>query len=93
MLELDARLRRVGDELELDARTSADHRKLGISHGMLGMIPTPSGLIVHGRLSPMSVEGARYGFAMAVKLTFESSRGGEPVCVANALCRVFADGR
>jgi polyisoprenoid-binding protein YceI len=49
-LELDARLRRVGDELEIDARTNADHRKLGMSHGSLGMIPTPSELIVHGRL-------------------------------------------
>ena len=49
-LELDARLRRVGDELEVDARTNADHRKLGMSHGLLGMIPTPSKLIVHGRL-------------------------------------------
>jgi polyisoprenoid-binding protein YceI len=49
-LEFDARLRRVGDELEVDARTSADHRKLGMSHGTLGMIPTPSELIVHGRL-------------------------------------------
>ena len=49
-LELDARLRRVGDEFEVDARTYADHRKLGMSHGILGMIPTPSELIVHGRL-------------------------------------------
>jgi polyisoprenoid-binding protein YceI len=49
-LELDARLRRVGDELEVDARTYADHRTLGMSHGILGMIPTPSELIVHGRL-------------------------------------------
>jgi polyisoprenoid-binding protein YceI len=49
-LDLDASPRRVGDELELDARTYADHRKLGMSHGMLGMIPTPSELIVHGRL-------------------------------------------
>lgn len=49
-LELDARLRRVGDELEVDAGTNADHRKLGMSHGLLGMIPTPSKLIVHGRL-------------------------------------------
>ena len=49
-LELDARLRRVGDELEINARTYADHRKLGMSHGLLGMIPTPSELIVHGRL-------------------------------------------
>ena len=49
-LELDARLRRVREELEVDARTQADHRKLGMSHGMLGMIPSPSELIVHGRL-------------------------------------------
>lgn len=49
-LELDARLRPVGDELEVDARAYADHRLLGMSHGVLGMIPTPSELIVHGRL-------------------------------------------
>lgn len=49
-LELDASLRRVGEELEIEARTHADHRKLGMSHGMLGMIPTPSELVVHGRL-------------------------------------------
>jgi polyisoprenoid-binding protein YceI len=48
-LELDARVRRVG-ELEVDARTNADHRTLGMSHGLLGMIPTPSELTVHGRL-------------------------------------------
>jgi polyisoprenoid-binding protein YceI len=50
-LELEAGLRPVGDEFEVDARTYADHRKLGMSHGILGMIPTPSELIVHGRLS------------------------------------------
>jgi polyisoprenoid-binding protein YceI len=49
-LELDATLRPEGDEFEIDARTSADHRMLGMSHGMLGMIPTPSELVVHGRL-------------------------------------------
>ncbi|MBV9007404.1 MAG: YceI family protein [Solirubrobacterales bacterium] len=49
-LKLAASLRRVGDEFEIDARTYADHRKLGMSHGLLGMIPTPSELIVHGRL-------------------------------------------
>ena len=49
-LELEAGLRPVGDEFEVDARTYADHRKLGMSHGILGMIPTPSELIVHGRL-------------------------------------------
>jgi polyisoprenoid-binding protein YceI len=49
-LELAARLRRVGDELEVDTTTNADHRKLGMSHGLLGMIPTPTKLIVNGRL-------------------------------------------
>jgi polyisoprenoid-binding protein YceI len=49
-LEIDARLRRVGEELELEATTTADHRKLGMSHGTLGMIPTPSELTVRGRL-------------------------------------------
>ena len=49
-LNLDASLRRVGDELEVEAHTSADHRKLGMIHGRLGMIRTPSELIVHGRL-------------------------------------------
>lgn len=49
-LDLDASLRPVGDELEVEARTYADHRQLAMSHGLLGMIPTPSELIVHGRL-------------------------------------------
>jgi polyisoprenoid-binding protein YceI len=49
-LELEAGLGPVGDEFEIDARTYADHRKLGMSHGMLGMIPTPSELIVQARL-------------------------------------------
>jgi polyisoprenoid-binding protein YceI len=49
-LELDATLRPIGDEFDIETRTLADHRKLGMSHGMLGMIPTPSELIVHGRL-------------------------------------------
>jgi polyisoprenoid-binding protein YceI len=49
-LELNARLRRVGEELEVDARTYEDQRELGMSHGILGMIHTPSELIVQGRL-------------------------------------------
>jgi polyisoprenoid-binding protein YceI len=49
-LNLDANLRRAGDELEVEARTSADHRELGMSDGLLGMIRAPSELIVHGRL-------------------------------------------
>ncbi len=49
-LDLDASLRRVGDELEVEARTYGDHRELGMSNGLLGMIRTPSELIVHARL-------------------------------------------
>ena len=49
-LELEGSLRRVGEELEVDARTYADHRKLGMSNGTLGMIRPPSELHVHGRL-------------------------------------------
>ena len=49
-LDMDASLRRVGDELEVEARTYGDHRELGMSNGLLGMIRTPSELIVHARL-------------------------------------------
>jgi polyisoprenoid-binding protein YceI len=49
-LELEARLRRVGDELEVEATTGADHRELGMTHSTLGMIRTPSELILRGRL-------------------------------------------
>jgi polyisoprenoid-binding protein YceI len=49
-LSLDATLRRAGDELEIEARSAADHRKIGMIHSPLGMIRTPSELIIHGRL-------------------------------------------
>ncbi len=49
-IELEATLRPVGDELKLDATTNGDHEKLGMSSGTLGMIRTPSELIVQGRL-------------------------------------------
>ena len=49
-LNLDATLRRAGDELEVEARTSVDHRQVGMIHSPLGMIRTPSELIVRGRL-------------------------------------------
>lgn len=51
-LELEATLRAVGDELELNATTTADHEQLGMSSGLLGMIRTPSELVVEGRLIP-----------------------------------------
>jgi polyisoprenoid-binding protein YceI len=49
-LDVDATLRRVGDELEVDGTAQADHLELGMSNGMLGMIRAPSELVVHGRL-------------------------------------------
>ena len=49
-LDVDAALRPVDGELEVGANTHADHLELGMSHGMLGMIRSPSELIVRGRL-------------------------------------------
>jgi polyisoprenoid-binding protein YceI len=49
-LELEAAVRPVGDELEVVASTHVDHRELGMTHSTLGMIRTPSELIVRGRL-------------------------------------------
>ena len=49
-VDVDARLRRIDDELEVDATAYADHLELGMSRGTLGMIRTPSELIVRGRL-------------------------------------------
>ena len=49
-LDVDARLRGVDGELEVEATASADQFELGMSHGALGMIRTPSELTVRGRL-------------------------------------------
>jgi polyisoprenoid-binding protein YceI len=49
-LEVDATLRPVGGELEVDGTASADQFGLAMSRGMLGMIRPPSELIVRGRL-------------------------------------------
>lgn len=49
-LEFDASVRRIGDGFELEARTPAEHRRLGMSHGLLGMIPPTTELIVRARL-------------------------------------------
>jgi polyisoprenoid-binding protein YceI len=49
-LDVEATLRRVDGELEVDATVSADQFELGMSHGILGMIRTPSELSVRGRL-------------------------------------------
>jgi polyisoprenoid-binding protein YceI len=49
-LELDATLRRVDDELEIEAATHADHYQLGMTWNKLGMLRTPSQVMVKGRL-------------------------------------------
>ena len=49
-LELEATLRRVGDELAVEAVTEADHHEIGITWNRMGMIRTPSRLMVTGRL-------------------------------------------
>jgi len=49
-LDLTATVRRVGDELELDARTEADQHQLGMTHSPLGMVRSPSELMIHARL-------------------------------------------
>ncbi|HMD56488.1 MAG TPA: YceI family protein [Solirubrobacteraceae bacterium] len=49
-LELEAKLRRVGDELELEAATEDDYHQLGMTWNRMGMLRTPGKLIVEGRL-------------------------------------------
>lgn len=49
-VDLDATITSVGDELAVEAETHADHRHLGMTWNRLGMLRTPSKLIVHGLL-------------------------------------------
>ena len=49
-LAVDATLRRVGDELEVEATTLADHRQLRMTWSPLGILRAPSTLMVRGRL-------------------------------------------
>jgi polyisoprenoid-binding protein YceI len=49
-LDLDATIRPVGDELEVEAEIHANHRHLGMTWNRLGMLRTPSKLIIHGLL-------------------------------------------
>jgi polyisoprenoid-binding protein YceI len=49
-LELDATVREIDGELEIEAITEADHRELGMTWSPLGILRAPSKLIVRGRL-------------------------------------------
>jgi polyisoprenoid-binding protein YceI len=49
-LELDATVRAVDGELEIEGVTEVDHRLLGMTWSPLGILRAPSKLIVRGRL-------------------------------------------
>jgi polyisoprenoid-binding protein YceI len=49
-LQLDATLRQDGAELDIEAATEVDQRRLGMTLTWLGIIGTPTRLVVRGRL-------------------------------------------
>ena len=51
-LDIDATVREVDGELEVEASALADHRELGMTWSPLGIMRAPSKLIVRGRLVP-----------------------------------------
>jgi polyisoprenoid-binding protein YceI len=51
-VELDARVREVGGELEIEAATTAPHRELGMTWSPLRMIRPRARLVVKGHLIP-----------------------------------------
>jgi polyisoprenoid-binding protein YceI len=51
-VELDAEVREVDGELEIEAATTAPHRELGMVYSPLGMISPRSELLVRAHLIP-----------------------------------------
>jgi hypothetical protein len=49
-LDVDATLREIDGQLEIEAGALADHRELGMTWSPLGILRAPSKLIVRGRL-------------------------------------------
>ena len=49
-LQVEATIRPVGDEFEIEAVTLADHRELGMTWSPMGIMRAPSKLLVSGRL-------------------------------------------
>ena len=49
-LDVNATLTQTGDEFEIEASALADHRELGMTWSPMGVMRTPSKLIVRGRL-------------------------------------------
>jgi polyisoprenoid-binding protein YceI len=58
-LELDAHVRRVDGELDIEAGSEAVHRELGMTWSPLGMIPARSELRVRAHLVPEPVTASR----------------------------------
>ena len=56
-VEVDATLRQVGDELQIEATTFVDQRELGMTRSPLGILRAPSKLLVSRRL--VRAEGQR----------------------------------
>lgn len=52
-LDLDARIRYLGDDVQIEATTTARHRELGMTWSPLRMIPPRSQLLVSGYLVPV----------------------------------------
>jgi polyisoprenoid-binding protein YceI len=50
-LEFPATVRQLDDALEIEATTTVDQRRLGMSNGRLGIIRPPATLHVNARLS------------------------------------------
>jgi polyisoprenoid-binding protein YceI len=49
-LQVEATIRPVGDEFEIEASALADHRELGMTWSPMGIMRAPSKLLVSGRL-------------------------------------------
>lgn len=58
-LEFPATVRRVGDDIEMEATTTVDQQELGMSSGPLGMIQRPVTLHVTARLGQESFTASR----------------------------------
>ena len=50
-LRLEATLRPIDEELDVEAVTEADHHQLGMTWNKMGMVRPPSRLMVKGRLA------------------------------------------
>ncbi len=80
----------------LDQVVSFDGFAMAVNYG-LDKLRFPAPLLVGDsvrlRVALAGLEEFPGGATLALPLTFESSGGGKPVCVAHALYRVFADER